>query len=142
MKAMEFKIGQMKQQPMYKNTYKLEAEFDDGNQIIRYINNKEHVELMIYTYDKYCENLSKNWNKYCNPESEDVIDYFEEAIKDLGLKGEYLDENYIYDLAYAAWSSSTEYECKARFDNWVLTYFDANGIEYEVNVEKFQEVSQ
>ena len=69
------------------------------------------------------KDLSANWNKWCNPDTYNLMPYGEEFITD-----------FYEDLMYEIWANSTEYECMARYESFILTYYNENGIEYDAEV--------
>lgn len=73
---MEFIIGEPIQKPKVTNEYKLIVNFDDGDSLEDYINDKDLLELLITTYEQYKRNLNHDWNSYCEPDEGDIFSYF------------------------------------------------------------------
>ena len=48
--------------------------------------------------------------------------------------GEEFITDFYEDLMYEIWANSTEYECMARYESFILTYYNENGIEYDAEV--------
>ena len=112
--------------------YQLRVTFDDAPDIVRLGISPEEIEKILPAYDAFIERLGKDWNTWCNPESYQIKDLFEEL--------EIIEEDEVseYDFPeYGYWAWSEEYpDPYARVDGYVITYWDENGIEWHTEVQK------
>ncbi|MCD6435261.1 MAG: hypothetical protein J7L15_02555 [Clostridiales bacterium] len=99
------------------STYKLTIIFDDGDDIELLFASSTETLKYEAIYTDYLERLRKNWNDWCNPDTEDI----ESLLQDHGVPDE-PDE---------VWAWSNEYpDPMARVDSTQITYYNNNGIEY------------
>jgi len=111
--------------------YQLIVTFDDGDDILHMGLTPELLEKLTSAYDAFRERLDADWNKWCNPESYQIKELFEE----FGVIEEDEDEYDFLELEY--WSWSNEYpDPMARVDGYTITYWDENGIEWNTEVQK------
>lgn len=105
--------------------YSVNVRFDDSDlDCITRFEDKEETIAFYDVYNQYLQNLSDNWNYYCNPEWDDVSGYFEEYFE---VYGEWETSD--------VWHNSNEYDCMARVSSVNITYFDENGVEWKVKVQ-------
>jgi hypothetical protein len=117
------------QEDTHTNTYKLTVNFDYGEEIELYIEHKAELLSYVNMYQEYMDNLSLNWNEWCNPDDRTIEPLVEKYFP---------EEDDIYDFLYKSWSRDQEYglEPLARVDSYTVTYFNDAGIELQTVIIK------
>jgi len=113
-----------------KNVFCIEVRFDteiDGGTLRIFNKDKDEVVKLLNLYALYVEKLKFDWNTWCNPETEQLID----LAKSIGVFSSGLEDEYIDNL-YNIWLEDDEYrDSWARVEKYTVTYFDDNGHEFK-----------
>ncbi len=133
---MKFKIGNMCKVEEIKNKYRLKVSFVPTNEEINLnVEDIKILELIIRTYEIFKEKEDEDWDEYCEPIYEHIKECINQAVSDMSYD-KIIDEQAIRSLVTEIWTSDYSNECYARPYDWGMTYFDGNGIEYEVEIIK------
>jgi len=109
----------IKPERLPKSEFQIWVTYDDGETQIWNDSEKE-IFKFFKAYTTYIKRVEENWNRYCNPDTQQVLELFEEFKIDT-------EEYYEY------WPRSNEYDCFARPSSVLVYYFDENSTQWELN---------
>lgn len=130
---MKFEIGKLIEREQPRNKYKLTAMFEDIYEEIEVISEDiKYLELIILAYKIQMMQTEEDEDRYYYPSGNDIEDFIKEAASQLKY------EKNIDNLIYDAWLTDERADCYGRISYWEITYFDVNGLEFEVKIKEVE----
>lgn len=127
----KFEIGKLVEKKLPRNKYKLTAMFEDIYEEAEIITQDiKYLELIIMAYKVQMKQTDEDENRFFYPDSYDIEGFINEAANELNYEAN------VDKLIYDAWVTDERADCYGRVSYWELTYFDANGLEFEVNIKE------